>query len=63
MRLESGLLWPVPVTLDVPDATAEGLCAADRLALQDPVMLSPGGSEVESGGCVGPGPRGRTGAG
>ncbi len=33
MRLEWGLLWPVPVTLDVPDATAEGLTAADRLAL------------------------------
>jgi sulfate adenylyltransferase len=36
LRLESGLLWPVPVTLDVPDATAEGLTAGDRLALQDP---------------------------
>ncbi|GBE41947.1 putative bifunctional SAT/APS kinase [bacterium BMS3Bbin10] len=36
MRLESGLLWPIPVTLDVPDALAEGLDAGARLALQDP---------------------------
>ncbi|GBE09520.1 putative bifunctional SAT/APS kinase [bacterium BMS3Bbin12] len=36
MRLESGLLWPIPVTLDVPDALAEGLTAGERLALQDP---------------------------
>ncbi len=36
MRLESGLLWPVPVTLDVPEAAAGGLTAGDRLALQDP---------------------------
>jgi sulfate adenylyltransferase len=35
MRLESGLLWPIPVTLDIPDAIAEGR-AGDRLALQDP---------------------------
>ncbi|GBE09514.1 sulfate adenylyltransferase [bacterium BMS3Abin12] len=36
MRLGPGLLWPIPVTLDVPDALAEGLTAGDRLALQDP---------------------------
>ncbi len=36
MRLESGLLWPIPVTLDVPDALAEGLAPGERLALQDP---------------------------
>ncbi len=31
MRLESGLLWPIPVTLDVPDATVEGLCAGGEI--------------------------------
>jgi hypothetical protein len=36
MRLELSLLWPIPVMLDVSDATAESLCAGDRLALQDP---------------------------
>ena len=36
MRLESGLLWSIPVVLDVPEAAAGNLAAGDRLALQDP---------------------------
>ncbi len=36
MRLESCLLWPVPVTLDVPEAAAGDLAAGGRFALQDP---------------------------
>ncbi len=42
MRLESGALWPIPITLDVTEEAAEGLAAGDRLALRDPegVMLA-----------------------
>lgn len=36
MRLPSGLLWPIPVTLDVPGATAEHWPAGTRVALRDP---------------------------
>ncbi len=36
LRLESSLLWPIPVTLDVPEAAAEHLATADRFALQGP---------------------------
>ena len=35
MRLESGLLWPIPVTLDVSKAFAEGLAAGETIALRD----------------------------
>ncbi len=35
-RLASGVLWPIPVTLDVSDAVAEGLAAGTTLALRDP---------------------------
>ena len=42
MRLSSGLLWPIPITLDVPEALARGLAPGARLALRDPegVMLA-----------------------
>ncbi len=40
MRLESGLLWPIPVALDVPEAAAGNPAAGDRLALQDPEDFS-----------------------
>ncbi len=42
MRLASGLLWPMPITLDVDEATAEKLSPGARLALRDPegVMLA-----------------------
>jgi sulfate adenylyltransferase len=36
MRLSSGLLWPVPIVLDVPAATAARLGAGAMLALRDP---------------------------
>ncbi|HYQ90610.1 MAG TPA: bifunctional sulfate adenylyltransferase/adenylylsulfate kinase, partial [Candidatus Competibacteraceae bacterium] len=36
MRLESGILWPMPVTLDVTETFAEGIAAGSRVALRDP---------------------------
>lgn len=36
MRLPSGLLWPVPVVLDVPEELARELAPGRRLALRDP---------------------------
>ena len=36
MRLADGTLWPMPVTLDVSEAFAEGLARGDRVALRDP---------------------------
>ena len=35
MRLESGVLWPLPITLDVTEAFAEGLQAGETIALRD----------------------------
>ena len=35
MRLPSGLLWPIPVTLDVTPAFAEGVAEGDSIALRD----------------------------
>jgi len=35
MRLASGVLWPIPVTLDVSEAFAEGLQAGASIALRD----------------------------
>lgn len=35
MRLADGALWPIPVTLDVPAATADAAVAAGGLALRD----------------------------
>jgi sulfate adenylyltransferase len=42
MRLASGALWPMPITLDVPEALANGLAVGARIALRDPegVMLA-----------------------
>src|SRR5579864_8566766 len=36
MRLASGTLWPIPVTLDVPADLASKLRLGDTLALRDP---------------------------
>jgi sulfate adenylyltransferase len=36
MRLADGTLWPIPVTLDVPEDVALSLNRHDRLALRDP---------------------------
>ena len=35
MRLADGTLWPVPITLDVPEALAASLAAGSQLALRD----------------------------
>src|SRR6185503_2083621 len=35
MRLASGALWPMPITLDVAEALAGTLKAGSRLALKD----------------------------
>jgi sulfate adenylyltransferase len=42
MRLADGTLWPIPITLDVPEAVARGLDRGKTLALRDPegVMLA-----------------------
>jgi sulfate adenylyltransferase len=42
MRLASGALWPMPITLDVPEAFAKGLAIGSDVALRDPegVMLA-----------------------
>ncbi len=36
MRLANGLLWPVPITLDVPDDVARSLKKGQKVALRDP---------------------------
>ena len=36
MRLPSGLLWPIPVTLDVDPGFAEKIGANETIALRDP---------------------------
>ncbi len=42
MRLASGVLWPMPITLDVTEAFAKTLTAGSKVALRDPegVMLA-----------------------
>ncbi len=35
MRLVSGVLWPIPVTLDVSQTFADSLAGGDRIALRD----------------------------
>ncbi|MDH5209842.1 MAG: sulfate adenylyltransferase, partial [Burkholderiaceae bacterium] len=35
MRLSSGVLWPIPVTLDVSEKFAAGIQAGDHIALRD----------------------------
>ena len=35
MRLSSGVLWPMPITLDVPEDVAEKLAPGGSLALRD----------------------------
>ena len=42
MRLANGMLWPMPITLDVSEAFAGGLAVGREIALRDPegVMLA-----------------------
>ena len=42
MRLKSGLLWPMPITLDVTEERAKDLDSGSKLALRDPegVMIA-----------------------
>ena len=42
MRLADGTLWPIPITLDVPEALASTLEVGETIALRDPegVMLA-----------------------
>ena len=35
MRLASGTIWPIPITLDVPEEVAQKLKPGDKLALRD----------------------------
>ncbi len=36
MRLADGSLWPMPITLDIPESFAESLNMGDQIALRDP---------------------------
>ncbi len=36
MRLKSGVLWPIPITLDVTEKFAEGVREGNTIALRDP---------------------------
>lgn len=42
MRLADGTLWPIPITLGLPEAMAQSLSSGERVALRDPegVMLA-----------------------
>lgn len=48
MRLTSGLLWPMPVTLDIPDALAGKLVQGTRVALRDEEGFTLAVMQVES---------------
>ncbi len=39
MRLQDGTLWPMPITLDTDEETAQGLSEGDRVALRDKTGL------------------------
>jgi len=47
MRLESGLLWPIPIVLDVPSELAKKLEKGQRLALRDGEGFMPAVLTVE----------------
>jgi sulfate adenylyltransferase len=47
MRLSDGVLWPVPVVLNVPRALADNLSAGDSLALRDREGVMIAALEVE----------------
>ena len=35
MRLESGILWPMPITLDVSQEFADGIWKGEKITLRD----------------------------
>ncbi|MEE9133087.1 MAG: bifunctional sulfate adenylyltransferase/adenylylsulfate kinase [Gemmatimonadota bacterium] len=47
MRLSDGTLWPIPITLDVPEAVAESLRPGSTLALRDPEGVMVAALQVE----------------
>ncbi len=47
MRLSDGTLWPIPITLDVPEAVAESLQPGSTLALRDPEGVMVAALQVE----------------
>ena len=47
MRLTSGVLWPMPITLDVSEAFAEGLEPGQAIALRDPEGVLVATLEIE----------------
>lgn len=47
MRLSNGILWPIPITLDIPDALARQLRPGAHLALRDPEGVMLAALEVE----------------
>jgi sulfate adenylyltransferase len=47
LRLANGMLWPIPITLDVSSATAAQLVPSTMLALRDPEGVMLAAMEVE----------------
>ncbi len=47
MRLADGILWPMPIMLDIDEGTARGLKPGDRIALRDPEGVMLAALEVE----------------
>ena len=39
LRLANGQVWPIPITLDLPEEVAADLQRADELVLRDPEGL------------------------
>jgi len=60
MRLADGTPWPLPVSLDVPDALAEELRPGERLALRDGEGFMLAALDVESVFRIDPEPTART---
>src|SRR5690606_34540791 len=48
MRLTSGVLWPMPITLDVTQAFADNVREGDKIALRDPEGVLLATMEIQS---------------
>ncbi len=48
MRLQNGMLWPVPITLDIPEALEPQIAPGGQLALRDPEGFMVAVLQVES---------------